>query len=246
MVRRAVWMAGWVLGFGLAQGPARADDAQRAQVHFQHAKELYQQGNYKEARKELEEAHDLDPAAKDLVFNLGIVCEKLDRIDDAIRYFKMYLDMDLDSNERARAETTVKRLEGAKKTRPKEVTPPPNTAPPTVITTTQSIGRVDGWTITSASLAVIGLGVFAGAGIGALASRPPAGFVTGKDGSYADLKAKADSAHTLAIVADVGLIAGAVFTVATAFLFFARKQDPKRGSNAPPITATPFGVGGTF
>jgi tetratricopeptide (TPR) repeat protein len=227
---------------------ALADDTQEAQAHFQRAKELYQQGNYGQARKELEAAHDLDPAAKDLVFNLGIVCEKLDRIDDAIRYFKMYLNMDIEANERARAEATIKRLEGVKRTRPKEPpAPAPSSQPPAE--SPPPIGRIDGWTIASGSVAIAGLGASGVFGILALASRPSSGFVTGRDGTYQDLKSKADGAHTLAVVADVALITGAVFTGFTAYLFFGRKQDPKRRAT-PAIGVTDrglsIGIGGSF
>ena len=64
----------------LAATPAYADrptkEAQSdAQVHFKRAKEMYQAGSYKDAIVELEEARKLDPEARDLVFNLGVVSE---------------------------------------------------------------------------------------------------------------------------------------------------------------------------
>src|ERR1019366_3459132 len=55
-----------------------------------------------EARRHFEPAHALDPTAKDLVFNLGVVHEKLSDIDDALRWFELYTTMSLSPTERER------------------------------------------------------------------------------------------------------------------------------------------------
>ena len=227
--------------------PALADNVEDAKQHFQHAKDLYQRGDYKEALHELKTARELDPNAKDLVYNLGVVSEKLGKIDDALKYFKTYLELDdLDPAERARAETTVKRLEGAKKALPPKTDdhqpppPPPDQTP--------SRGKIDVWTVSAGVLGVGGLTLGTIFGIAALAGRPSSGFVTGRDGTYQDLKDKADSAQTLARVADVSLIAGAVFTGLAVYLFFGRTNDVRRGTSKPTVTVTvlPAGIGGTF
>ncbi len=57
----------------------------------------------REAIVELDAARALDPKAKDLVFNLGVVHEKLGDIDEALRYARLYSQMDLEPAERARA-----------------------------------------------------------------------------------------------------------------------------------------------
>jgi len=85
-----------------------------AQAHMTKARALYEAGNYPDAIAELETARALDPYAKDLVFNLGIVHEKALHIEEALHFYKLYLDMDIDPTERARAENIVKRLEGAR------------------------------------------------------------------------------------------------------------------------------------
>lgn len=225
--------------------PAAAGDAEEAQGHFQHAKELYQQGKYEEALGELRAARKLDPNAKDLVINLGIVSEKLGRVDDALKYFRTYAEMDLDPAERVRAEGTIKRLEGVKRAQPREEGAPP---PPPATRAPPSRGVFDGWTVTTGLLAVGGLATGAVLGGVALSSRPPPNFVTGRDGSYTDLTAKAESAHTLAIGSDVALVAGAVFTALTALVYFARTKDPVRTGAGPSVTVVlaPSGVGGRF
>lgn len=208
-----------------------------AQQHFQRAKDLYQTGSYREAIAELEQARGLDPKAKDLVFNLGIVHEKLGRFDEAITFFRQYMEMEgVSGAERAKAENIIKRIEGAKREVP--VTPPaggtgtPERPPPRTEETGN--GRIDAATITAGSIAVVGLGVGATFGILALSNKP-SGFVTGRDGTYDTLQSKTSSAHTQAIVADVGFGVGIAAALVTAYLYFARS---KEATPPPPAART--------
>src|SRR5271165_212779 len=94
---------------GPSPGTVLADETSPANVaaarkHFEKARADYGRGAYREAIGELEAAHSLDPNAKDLVFNLGVVHEKLADIDDALKWFKLYTTMDLVPLERDRAE----------------------------------------------------------------------------------------------------------------------------------------------
>lgn len=223
-----------------AQAPQTEDQA-KAQQHFQRAKELYGQGKYEGAVHELEVARNLDPKAKDLVFNLGIVNEKLGKFDEAIAFFRQYIDMEgVTPQEKAKAESVIKRIEGAKQ----EVgtRPPPPPAPgdlqggngegpapkdPQQPDKDPPHGRVDAATIAAGSVAIAGLGVGTVFGIIAVSSRPTE-FVTGRDGTYAQFEQKNSDAHTAAIVADVGLGVGIVAAVVTAYLYFGRTKDPQR------------------
>ena len=92
-----------------ASRAARADETSPANVaaarkHFEKARADYAQGAYREAIGELEAAHSLDPNAKDLVFNLGVVHEKLADIDEALKWFRLYTSMNLTAAERDRAD----------------------------------------------------------------------------------------------------------------------------------------------
>ncbi len=226
------------------------DDQKKAQEHFQKAKDLYSAGRYNEAIAELEVARNLDPKAKDLVFNLGIVHEKLGKFDEAIAFFRTYIDMEgVTAQERAKAEGIIKRVEGAKR----EVTPTPTTTAPTAsgsstVTPPPPVekkerGRIDAATIAAGSIAIAALGVGTYFGIRAVTTRPD-DFVTGRDGSYADLQTRSDDAHTAAIVADIGIGVGIVAALATAYLYFGRTKDPQRIGTA--TLAGPFFLGGTF
>ena len=238
-----------------------------AQQHFQRAKDLYLQGSYREAIGELESARALDPKAKDLVFNLGIVHERLGNFDEAITAFQKYEQMpDVTATEKARAENSIKRIEGAKreaalhapKTTPggngqsgPAQRPPPQEDPPR--------GRIDTATIAAGSVSVAGLAAGTVFGIIAVSSKPSSTFVTGRDGSYADLQDKTTKAHTFALVSDVSFGVGIVAAAVTAYLFFGRTKEPSTTTAAAKAsasalvftpTASPTGggavLGGTF
>jgi tetratricopeptide (TPR) repeat protein len=223
-----------------AAAPAGAEaplteDQLKAQQHFQRAKDLYQQGAYREAIAELELARSLDPKAKDLVFNLGIVHEKLAKFDEAITYFRQYIEMEgVTAAEKQRAESIIKRIEGAKREIAAQQAPSatpqvaPTSAPP-ADNKPPPRGRIDALTIGAASLSVVGLGVGIGFGIRALSNRP-SDFVTGRDGTYDDLETQQARAHNAAIVADVGFGVGIVAGIAAAYLYFSRTKDPSASS----------------
>ena len=227
----------------LSAGPASADvrdDQKKAQEHFQKARDLYSQGSYRDALGELEVARGLDPKAKDLVMNLGIVNEKLGNYDDAIKWFHTFLDMtDVTAAEKSRAEGFIKRIEGAKKEAAAKPPPPPPPAtttapappppPPSRDDENAPKGRMDGATIGVGAIAAVGLAAGTTFGVLALTKRPT-GFTTGQDGSYADLQSKTDSAHTMAIIADVSLGVGVVASIVTLYLYFGRTQDPAKAA----------------
>ncbi len=237
-------------GGAAAQGETSPEAVARAKEHFQKGRELYQAGAYREAIGELEAAHALDPHAKDLVYNLAIVNEKLGQIDSAINYVHRYQEMDLDPPERARADAYLKRLEGAKKemetSRPGPVVVvPPGPAgdeTPPQPEPQQPRGRIDAATLTAAGVAVAGFGVGIVLGVKALADRPT-NFVAGKTGTFQELESQQQSAHNEAIVADIGLGVGVAAAAVTAYLYFGRTKKP-RDKTTTRVTVSPVASGG--
>jgi len=216
----------------------QTEEQAKAQQHFQRAKELYSQGKYNEAVAELEEARRLDPKGKDLVFNLGIVHEKLQKYDEAIALFRQYMEMEgVTAVEKSKADAVIKRIEGAKQEVASKPQPPPdgqrppgdenNGQPKKPGAENPAHGRIDAATIAAGSVAVVALGVGTFFGIRAVTTRPT-NFVTGRDGTYADFQKKNDDAHTAAIISDVGLGVGIVAALATAWLYFGRTKDPQQ------------------
>jgi len=229
----------------MTERPAGAQEPNTANVvaarrHFDRARGLYARGAYREAVAELEAARALDPSAKDLVFNLGVVHEKLGDIDDALQWFHLYTTMDLTPPERERAGAYVRRLEGAKNEVPRRPAEPPAptpgpptpgadvTQPPPVVH-----GRMDGATITAIAVSGVALGFGTFMGIKSLHDRP-SDFVTGQDGSYADLQDRTDTAHREAIAADVGFGVGVAAAITAAVLYFGRTRTPEVAGDPPP------------
>jgi tetratricopeptide (TPR) repeat protein len=221
------------------QPTVSADARAQAQQHFQRARELYQAGSYREAIVELEQARALDPTAKDLVYNLAVVNEKLGHIDEALKYMHFYLEhpeMNLDPAERTRAEGAIRRLEGAKQQA--APAPAPTVAPAPVVIApppeSPSHGRIDALTIGAATIAVGGFVVGTVFGIQAMGDKPQPGSITQSPGSYAELERQGNDAHEKAVIADIGFGVGIVATIGTAILYFARTKpaaaaSPKTG-----------------
>jgi tetratricopeptide (TPR) repeat protein len=238
---------------------ARAEETSAANVaaarrHFERARADYAQGAYREAIAELEVAHALDPSAKDLVFNLGVVHEKLADIDDALKWFRLYTTMDLTAQERERADAYVKRLEGAKKevdqkSSPSGVSPAPQPQPsgPVHVAQPVAMGRIDGLTIGAAGVAVAGLAFGVVLSVKAAHDKPPSTFVTGRDGTYTDFQNAQSTAHREAVMADIGFGVAAAGAAAAAVLFFTRPRIPSKvttGGVTTNVSATPLAGGG--
>jgi hypothetical protein len=249
--------------------PAHADETPAANVeearrHFEKARADYGQGAYRDALAELQAAHQLDPNAKDLVFNLGVVEEKLAAIDDALTWFHAYTTMSLTPQERERADAYVRRLEGAKKEL--DARQAASASPATPVTTPEAsvsvsapasatgptYGRLDAATITAGSVA-LGALVF-GIVVGIKAkSDEPTGFETGVDGSYETLQSRASSAHREAVIADIGFATALAGGITAATLYFARARpasDPSglaaAVSDATRVSATLVSSGGAL
>jgi tetratricopeptide (TPR) repeat protein len=227
---------------GVAETPSagRAEETTPANVaaarrHYERARADYEQGGYREAIAELEAAHALDPSAKDLVFNLAVVHEKLTDVDEALKWFRLYATMSLTTQEQDRADAYIRRLEGAKREVEQKLAaePPPPPAPTPARpppaaqpapTPMPVAGRIDGATMIAAGVAG-GAFVF-GVVMGAKSrqDQPASGFVTGEDGSYADLENRTHLAHREAVMADVSFGFFVLGAAAAAYLFFSRPR----------------------
>lgn len=234
-----------------------------ARRHFERARAYYGQGAYREAISELEAAHALDPTAKDLVFNLGVVHEKLADIDDALKWFRLYTTMNLTTQERERADSYIRRLEGAKKELEAKqaaqrqqqqqqqqaqegsgAAPPPPPPPPPPERPVH--GRVDALTLGAAGVTTAALAFGIVMGVKAVQDNPSGTPVTGHNGlTYTDVVNHHDTAVREAILADVGFATAIAAGAATAFLYFGRTRDAaptQTGSTT--VSAAPLTGGG--
>lgn len=224
-----------------ASGNVSAQDHATAEEQFKKARALYLEGRYVEARTALLEARKLDPNAKDLVFNLGVVAEKLLEYDEAITYLREYKAMDsVTEAEAQRADTSIRRIEGARalhpKVQPAPVAPPPAPAPRAE---PAKHGRIDALTVTG--LGVTGAALATGIVFGVLAvsSKPASTVTTGESNTFAQVDSNNARAQTFGLVADIGFGVAIAGAVTTAVLYFARTKQPARSGVA--VVAAPGG-----
>jgi hypothetical protein len=266
-LRTLALLAGLAAAASANPRPATAQDASptssanvaAARRHFDKARTDYAQGSYREAIAELEAAHSLDPSAKDLVFNLGVVHEKLSDIDDALQWFQLYTTMTLTPQERDRADAYIRRLEGAKKElaqHPPEPSPSGSTAAPSPSESAllpigppppapPRRGRIDAATITAVSVTGAALVFATVMSVKAQVDEPPTPFVTGRDGTYSELQSRTNTAHREAIFADAGFGLAIVAGITAAVLYFSRTGDPSVPAPAPvTVSPTPLTGGG--
>jgi hypothetical protein len=83
-------------------------------------------------------------------------------------------------------------------------------------------------------------------GVKAEEDRPPSPFITGRNGTYADLADRQANAHQEAVMADIGFAVSAAAAAATAALFFARPRISNRGTGSTTVSAAPLTGGGGF
>ena len=237
-----------------SEGPASAEG------HAQKGDQFYHDGNYTAAIAEYEQALKLDPAAKILVRNLGIVHEKAGDIDLALKYYRDYGRMDLTDEEREKNGRDVRRLEGAKKAFDEKAAheraaqqsqePDPNqNRPAQPAERAPAYGRIDALTITAAATAGAGLVWGALWGIKASADKPASGFVTGKDGTFADLSDATSKAHREAVFADVGFGVAILGGVSATLLYLLRMKDPApatQSTDKPVVSAVSLPGGGAL
>jgi tetratricopeptide (TPR) repeat protein len=128
MRRRALALSFVLIASAIAPRYARADSEDapevkktpnqlKAEQHYKRARELYQLGRYREAIAQLEAALKLDPGGAELLYNLGLIHEKLGDVEEAVDAYKRYLKVlgkDGDPEEIAKIQNFIKRLEGAK------------------------------------------------------------------------------------------------------------------------------------
>lgn len=232
-----------------SRAPAPGTDGAKAEAerHYTVARALYAKGEYRGAIAELELARALDPGAKELVYNLAVVHEKLGDLDAAEQEYARYVEMESEPAERERVRSIVRRIRGAReevKTKTERAAGEAGTATATVTKTETGIGaetktgdaggvptergrgKVDGWVLSAAGVSVVALAAGTAFGIKALADRPGADATTGPATSIDDLQASVDRAHREAIVADVAFGVAAISAGAAVWLYFSRFAEP--------------------
>ncbi len=182
---------------------------ERALELHDEARALYAQGKYQDAIDKLRKAVTIDPKGKMLFYNLGLIQEKLGKLDAAIEDYRKCLELEHDNGERERLSAIIDRISGAhreaqlRRDIENKSAPAPAPRPPSRV-------DVNPWVWVSAATASAGL--FVGTLLAARASALDPGNEprTTAVVSLADLQSDADAAHSHAIAADVAFgVAGA-------------------------------------
>lgn len=208
-------------GYGLEEALKLHDSAQA----------LYAEGKYREAIAQLEEAVRLDPQAKELYYNLGLITEKLGDLETALGYFRKCRELETEEREQRQLERLIKRLEGAQ--RSQQLRPPPAkpaVSPAPAAPPAGSYG-VSPWTYLP--VATAGAALAAGCILMVYASsvKPEPDAATGADTTVDDLQSANAAARDAALAADVAFIVSGL-AAATALAVAITTAGPR--SSAPP------------
>lgn len=228
----------------VAQDAPAHEPPPEALALYQHGRELYRQGHYREAAQELERALMLDPTSPNLVYNVARVHELLGELPAAISYYDRYLAVlpADDTEERERTQGTIARLRGAQhEVRSPEVRPPSgndgelrDVGPEVRI----EHGVVDEAFIGTAVASGVAIGLAVVMGVLALSRNDAlANFLsdgtTDGPGSPMARQSLIDDAHAFSLAADVLGIVGGIGALSAAFLYFLRDrivQEPRDGA----------------
>ena len=228
-----------------APSAAGERQSERALSLHNEARELYQRGEYRAAIAKLQSAAALDPAAKELVYNLAVIHEKLGEIDAAEAYYRRYLAMEPEPKARQQVEAVLRRLEGARK----ELAPAaaPSHAEPALasalglVPPPQTGGRPLGpWGVATGGVAIGALVIGNVFALSAVVRDPGDDAATGGDVSVQDLQVDARTAHRDAVIADVAFVVAGIAGGTALYLYLSTPpRRPAAVAPEPPAPAPP-------
>jgi tetratricopeptide (TPR) repeat protein len=238
-----------VRAVGVVLGQSGRSAEADAKKHFDKAREHYANGRYREAIEQLETALRIDPKGADLLYNLGVIHEKLQEVDPAIDYYRRYVLMIDDAEEQERVEKIIARLEKARDelaAREKEQEEQEDAgAGAQVDEPERGKGRMDGWVIGAGVLAGLGLAGGTYFGLEAMKSRNEDPPTTGPGTKYEDLVDNSDRSKQMALYADIGFGVGVVAGTAAMLLYFTRDAEPEASTGRgwePAVAVLPGGA----
>lgn len=224
---------------------------ERAQVVYKEALKLYRSGQYRAAIEKLNTARKLDPSEKNLPYNLGIVHEKLGELDDAIKNFEIYFELETDKDEKERVQVTIQRLRGARdeinRNKPappasapaSSSAPPPEPPPPPPPPPPPRKGRLDALVYGTGGLALAATGAGIFFGVTALSRRPDLSTASNK--TLPELQNEQKMANSRALFADLSFGVAIASGGAAVLLYLLRDAPPEASASSGYIAPTQGG-----
>jgi tetratricopeptide (TPR) repeat protein len=219
-----------------AQTAPTANDQEAARAHFMAGSAYYEQANYSDAAKEFNEAYRLSQRP-DLLYNIALAYERLEKWDDAIASLQKYLRDKPDAQDRSIIQTRIENLEKRRDAIPSPAPvvaqpPPPAKARPRHV----------------ASLVVGGLGVAAlgaaiGTGVSALQAQSDLDAVCMNKTCPLSAQNRIDEGSALALATDVLIGVGAAAVVVGVVLLIVESRRPPARSSTRSLhlAASPAG-----
>lgn len=195
------------------------------------AHDLYAQGRYHDAIAKLNEAVSLDPQAKLLYYNLGLIEERIGDLDSALAHYKKVQELEKNPEEQAKLAHIVRRLEGAMLHEPKRGQSAAPSPAPTPLPEPESDARptMSPWVWVAGGVTVSALIIGAALAVHAADLDPNGELTTSTDVSLDDLRADAAEAHDFAVGADAAFIiagTGAVVTIVIVVMSLTGSDEP--------------------
>jgi tetratricopeptide (TPR) repeat protein len=217
---------------------ATQPDEEAAKAHFLAGSAYYEQANYNDAVKEFLEAHRLSKRA-DLLYNVSVCYERMNRWDDAIASLRQYLRERPGASDKVVIESRIKNFEKRRDEQRSEesaaaATPPPINAPPATVPPPphRHVGSlIVGGIGVGLLLAALGTGIAAQIAYNDLDNKCPMKLC---DPANQELRDEQAFGRALAITTDIFIAVGAAAVTTGVILFLVERRKPLvHGSLAP-------------
>ena len=230
----AICIGTWAAATSTARAQTREPPAEAIDF-FASGRAHYEAGRYREASADLERALALDPGSPTLIFNLARIYELLGELDKAIVFGRQYLaTLPTDAHEeRERAESTLRRMEGAKEWLAlREASRPPElrNLAPTVVVHERGVADMPFWILLASGVGVTAVG--GALGIAAWVKRNEAhDFVNREEGDRSQQMDLADRADRLALATDIVVGVGLAASLGALLLYLLRVRTFTRSAD---------------
>jgi tetratricopeptide (TPR) repeat protein len=206
----------------LAQTAPTANDQEAAKAHFMAGSAYYEQANYNDAVKEFTEAYRLSQRP-DLLYNIALAYERLEKWDDAIEALQKYLRDKPGAQDHAIIQTRIENLQKRKsEARAQPVAAPaepqPKSEPPA------KHNYAAGGALLGVGLAALAASI--GTGASALNLKSELESVCNNKVCPPSDKSKADTGQALAISTDVLISVGAAAAIVGVVLLIVEAKRP--------------------